>query len=385
MLSVLAVSNVSSFFYAHLGRQPFTDMGDAMSRIKKDADSGWGPEVEELHQRESLATQMGGAENLERQSAAGRLNVRQRIDLLLDKDSFHEVGATVGAPTYEGKRLVRFLPSNFIMGTGRISGRRVVVGGDDFTIRGGAADAAIGQKAAYSEKMALDLRLPMVRLVEGTGGGGSVKSLEMMDYTYVPANPAMEVMEELLSIVPVVGAALGPVAGLGAARVVFSHFSVMIRKKSQVFVAGPPLVEAASGWSLSKEELGGSHIHACGSGVVDNEVESEKEAFEHIRRFLSYLPNSVYELPPVEKGSDPPDRREDELLHIIPKKKRRPRESFPFKSALCMAIRGVGLTSAGRRDSGRLQAENSGIRRSAKTHTILGKKAFRRDITLSDS
>jgi len=74
--------------------------------------------------------------------------------------------------------------------------------------------------------MALDLRLPMVRLVEGTGGDGSVKSLEMMYYTYVPANPAMEVMEELLSIVPVVGAALDPVAGLGAARVVFSHFSI---------------------------------------------------------------------------------------------------------------------------------------------------------------
>ena len=295
-----------------------------MSRIKKDEQKGWGPEVEELHQRESLAARMGGSENLERQSDAGRLNVRQRIDLLLDKDSFHEVGATVGTPTFEGKHLVKFLPSNFTMGTGRIGGRRVVVGGDDFTIRGGAADAAIGQKAAYSEKMALDLRLPMVRLVEGTGGGGSVKQLEMMDYTYIPANPAMEVMEELLSIVPVVGAALGPVAGLGAARVIFSHFSVMIRKKSQLFVAGPPLVEAATGWSLSKEELGGSHIHACGSGVVDNEADSEEEAFEHIRRFLSYLPNSVYELPPVEEASDSPDRREDELLRIIPKKKRRP-------------------------------------------------------------
>ncbi len=168
-----------------------------MSRIKEDADTGWGPEVGELHQRESLAAQMGGTENLERQSAAGRLNVRQRINLLLDKDSFHEVGATVGTPTYEGKRLVKLLPSNFIMGTGRISGRRVVVGGDDFTIRGGAADAAIGQKAAYSEKMALDLRLPMVRLVEGTGGGGSVKSLEMMAIDRVSRRKSLDTTDSL--------------------------------------------------------------------------------------------------------------------------------------------------------------------------------------------
>ncbi len=132
------------------------------------------------------------------------------------------------------------------------------MGGDDFTIRGGAADAAIGRKAPYAERMALDLRLPMIRLVDGTGGGGSVKFLEKMDRTYVPANPAMEIMEELLSTVPVMSAALGSVAGLGAARVVFSHFSVMPKKTAQLFVAGPPVVEAALGRKVEKEELGGS-------------------------------------------------------------------------------------------------------------------------------
>ena len=297
---------------------------DDMGKSKNDSDKGWLPEVEELRFRESLASQMGGPENLARHSAAGRLNVRERIDKLLDKGSFRETGAITGVPTFDRDRLVKLFPSNFILGTGRIDHRRVVVGGDDFTIRGGAADAAIGRKAPYAERMALDLRLPMIRLVDGTGGGGSVKFLEKMDRTYVPANPAMEIMEELLSTVPVVSAALGSVAGLGAARVVFSHFSVMPKKTAQLFVAGPPVVEAALGRKVEKEELGGSQIHTSGFGAVDNEVASEEEAFEHVRRFLSYMPNSVYEVPPVKNSTDPPDRREEELIRIIPKNKRLP-------------------------------------------------------------
>ncbi len=295
-----------------------------MGNHGKNVDKGWIPEVRELRKREELASQMGGPESVDRQHAAGRLTVRERIHGLFDKGTFHETGAITGVPTYEGDEITHLTASNFITGTGRINNRRVVVGGDDFTIRGGASDAAIGYKAPYAEKMALELRLPMIRLIDGTGGGGSVKHLETMGRTYVPANPAMDVMVALMETVPVISAALGPVAGLGAARVVFSHFSVMPKKTAQVFVAGPPVVEPATGKKIDKEALGGSHIHARGSGVVDNEVESEEEAFEQIRRFLSYMPNSVFETPPVRESNDPPDRGEEDLLHIIPKNKRKP-------------------------------------------------------------
>jgi acetyl-CoA carboxylase carboxyltransferase component len=308
---------------------------DNMGSSSDDTDKGWLPDIEELNLRKSLATQMGGAESLARHKAAGRLNVRERINNLLDKDSFHETGGITGVPTYEGDRLVKLFPSNFVMGSGKINNRRVVIGADDFTIRGGAADAAIGRKAPYAERMALELRLPMIRLVDGTGGGGSVKSLETMDRTYVPANPAMEIMEELLSTVPVVSAALGSVAGLGAARVVFSHFSIMPKKTAQLFVAGPPVVEPALGRKVSKEELGGSQIHTGGFGAVDNDAESEEEAFEQIRRFLSYLPNSVYEIPPILEAGDPADRKEEELLKIIPKNKRLP---YPVRRILDLVL-----------------------------------------------
>ena len=133
------------------------------------------------------------------------------------------------------------------MGFARIDGRRVVVGGDDFTVRGGAADASIGGKQVYAEKMARELRMPIVRLVDGTGGGGSVRTQGSQGHTYIPANPGWDTVVQMLSEVPVVAAAMGSVAGLGAARVVTSHWSIMVKDTSQVFVAGPPVVAAGMG------------------------------------------------------------------------------------------------------------------------------------------
>jgi acetyl-CoA carboxylase carboxyltransferase component len=199
----------------------------------------------------------------------------------------------------------------------------VVVGGDDFTVRGGAHDAAIGDKMGHGEKLARGLRIPMVRLVDGTGGGGSVKTIEQIGRTYVPANPAWDTITAMLGEVPVVGACLGPVAGLGAVRVVTSHFSLMVRGSSQLFVAGPPVVERGVGEKVSKEDLGGYEIHARGSGAVDNEVASEEDAFQVIRQFLSYLPPSVWQPPPRAASDDDPKRREEELISIIPRDRRR--------------------------------------------------------------
>jgi acetyl-CoA carboxylase carboxyltransferase component len=285
----------------------------------------WQPELDEMEQRRAFALQMGGEANIERQHAGGKLTVRERIERLLDPGSFHEIGMLAGVAEYaEDGTLINVRPSNFVMGTGRIGGRRVVVGGDDFTVRGGAADASIGGKQAYAEKMARELRLPMIRLVDGTGGGGSVRTLIASGRTYIPANPGWETIVASLSEIPVIAAALGSVAGLGAARVVTSHFSVMVKGTSQLFVAGPPVVEAAFGTPVTKEELGGSHIHTHGSMAVDNEVESEEEAFAQIRRFLSYLPQNVWQMPPYAEPCDDPNRREEELLSLVPRNRRRP-------------------------------------------------------------
>jgi acetyl-CoA carboxylase carboxyltransferase component len=290
----------------------------------------WEPELSELRRREQLARRMGGEERVARQHASGRLTVRERIECLLDRDSFHETGALAGSGRYQDGELVDFTPANMVVGQGRIDGRRVALQGDDFTVRGGAADAAIWEKNAYAERLAHDLRIPLVRLVDGTGGGGSVKSLEDMGFTYVPPLPGFELVVANLSRVPVAAAALGPVAGLGAARVVMSHFSVIVRGSAQMFIAGPPLVAAAMGESPDKEQLGGARAQTR-VGAVDNEAADEDDALHQLRRFLSYLPGNVWEAPPVTDATDPPDRREQELLSIVP---RDGRQAYPMRSIL---------------------------------------------------
>ncbi len=172
-------------------------------------------------------------------------------------------------------------------------------------------------------------------LIEGSGGGGSVKTIETKGaanlpggvggtrwYSYTIANMAR---------VPVVGLGLGSVAGLGAARLAASHYSVMTRN-SAMFVAGPPVVKRL-GQDLTKQELGGAEIQTRAGGV-DDAVDTEEEAFERARRFLSYLPSSVYDLPPTMACTDDPERAEESLMKAVPRNRRQVYKMRPIIDAV---------------------------------------------------
>ena len=147
----------------------------------------WTPELEELARREALVREMGGAAKVRRQHDQGRLTVRERIHALADAGSFHEVGAISGSAEYDAKGdLKTLMPANCVFGRARIDGRAVVVVGDDFTVRGGSADASIPDKPLMAEEMASDLRLPIIRIIEGSGGGGSVKTIETTGAANLP-------------------------------------------------------------------------------------------------------------------------------------------------------------------------------------------------------
>jgi acetyl-CoA carboxylase carboxyltransferase component len=284
----------------------------------------WKPELEELARRTAMAQLMGGADKVKRQHDAGRLTVRERIDRLLDRDSFHEIGALSGVGDYDDSATLRHVtPANCVFGRGRIDGRPVVVVGDDFTVRGGSADASISNKPLMAEDMAAEFRLPIVRIIEGSGGGGSVKTIETKGASNLPGGiggtRGFYRMTANLAEVPVVGLGLGSVAGLGAARLASTHYSVMTRS-SAMFVAGPPVV-ARLGQVLEKTELGGADIQTR-SGGVDTAVDTEDEAFACARRFLSYLPASVHALPPVLSCGDDPERADDFLMSAVPRNRR---------------------------------------------------------------
>ncbi len=282
----------------------------------------WDKAIEELRRRERLAEDMGGEEPVARQRSRGKLTVRERVAFLADPGSFHEIGKIAGKATYQDHALATFSPSNSVMGRARLDGRPVSILADDFTVRGGASDAAIWQKMVLAIKMAAEYRMPLVQMIDGTGGGGSVKALDKDPRTYIPETPGWGEIVYGLSQSPFVSLALGPCAGMGAGRLAASHFSVMVKELAQVFVAGPP-VAIALGENVNKEQLGGWKIQAQ-NGTVDLAVESEAEAFEVTRRFLSYLPSSVHALPPVHPPTDDPKRREESLLSLVPKDGRTP-------------------------------------------------------------
>ena len=316
-------------------------------------DDTWAPQLEDVATMQALAHKRlapGSDERgVVRQRSRGKLTCRERIDLLLDDGSFHEIGSIAGFASYdESGAIVDFTPANHVGGWGRIEGRTTVVCADDFTSRGGHADGAIGEKSRHLDKLALEMRVPSVRLLDGSSGGGSVAAMVPQQKkegeskakeshgaikagrprvagaggSFLPGHLGSTMYTEQLSTVPVVNLLLGSVVGIGAAKAVLGHFSVMVRDIAQLFVAGPPVVRPAMGYDITKEDLGGWHIH-CRNGSVDNLAETEEEAMALTRRFLSYLPASVFEPPPTAgpDPNDPADRRDEELFHLIPRKR----------------------------------------------------------------
>ncbi len=293
----------------------------------------WQPELDELRRREAFALRLGGEMRVKRQRDGGRLNVRERIAALVDEGSFHEIGAIAGLAQYDGRNdLEHLLPSNFVFGRARLDGRAVVVGGDDFTVRGGSADATIKEKHIMCEQMANQLRLPLVRMVEGSGGGGSVKTIETDGRSNVPGVKGWEWVVENMGAVPRVALGLGSVAGLGAAHLAAAHFSVLVKEQAALFVAGPPVVERL-GEKLDKQELGGWKIHAR-NGAIDYAADSEEHAFDLARRFLSYLPSSIDSLAEQGPQTDDPDRREEWLIEAVPRDRRKVYRVRPIVEAV---------------------------------------------------
>ncbi|MEH6496975.1 MAG: carboxyl transferase domain-containing protein [Pseudomonas marincola] len=285
----------------------------------------WDKETKDLSYMRKKALEMGGTDAIEAQHNKDRLTIRERIDYLLDTGSFSEHGSLAGSATRDPDgALTDFSPANYITGLGKIEDRPVAVGGEDFTLKGGSPNAAGLRKSVYAEELALQYKVPLVRMLEG--GGGSVatgKGGPALVGSPVFEKPRFQSIAKIMSVSPVASAALGPVAGFPAARFAASHFSVMTKETAQILTAGPAVVSRALDTNLTKEELGGAQIHGK-NGVATNVAKSEEDALDQIRKFLSFLPSNVWHLPPTKLAQDPADRCEDELLSIVPKNRRQP-------------------------------------------------------------
>lgn len=289
----------------------------------------WSAEVAELARRHRWAEQLGGQQSVARHRDAGRKTIRERIQRLVDPGSFQEVGKLAGHTLDErsegdGRGV---LPAPYVMGLAAIDGRDVAIGGEDFTVRGGvswAGDRRKGGQGGFVEDLAGEYRIPLINLIDGAGG--SVTGTRNRGHAVFPGVHGFERSAALLGQVPVASAVLGAAAGGPAGRAVLSHFSVMVKGQSQVFCTGPAVVRRSLGQKVDKETLGGSRLAVEEAGNIDNAADTEAQALEMLRRFLSFMPQNVWELPPVvasDRADDPPDRREEELLSIIPRDRRR--------------------------------------------------------------
>jgi acetyl-CoA carboxylase carboxyltransferase component len=254
------------------------------------------------------------------------LTIRERIVKLADANSFREVGKLSGSGTYgPDGHVQKVVPAPYVAGTAMVDGRPVAIGGEDFTVRGGSGGGLArrkGGQGGFIEDLAHEYRLPLVNLIDGAGG--SVTSILSRKYSTFPGVFGFERSVDLLAEVPVVAAVLGSAAGGPAGRAILSHWSIMVRGTSHVFAAGPPVVARALGQQVEKEELGGARIAVDAAGVIHDAADSEEECFRRIRAFLSYMPQNVWELPPAITSDDPPDRADEALLTIVPRKRTQP-------------------------------------------------------------
>lgn len=280
----------------------------------------WQPESDAIAARRQRALHMGGADKIAKQHAQGKLTARERIAQLLDAHSFTEIGMLATHQSQRPEMQGVYTPADGILiGYGRIDGREVLLGAEDFTVMGGSVGQTGIVKRERLFELAYQTKVPVIWLIDGSGA----RANEYVRGGWVAATHFV-LMSQLSGIVPQIVATMGPCAGDPALMAPLADFVIMVKGTSMLAAGGPPIVEAAIGEKVTKEELGGSVVHCHISGVGDNEAEDDEDCLRMIRRYLSYFPINVYQLPPRLTPTDDPERRDDGLLSIVPRNRKRP-------------------------------------------------------------
>jgi acetyl-CoA carboxylase carboxyltransferase component len=267
--------------------------------------------VGELHQRRKKNLAMGGEERIKKQHDRGKLTVRERIDLLFDGGTFVELGLLA-----QGREGSDETPADGVVtGHGDVDGRQVWVIAYDFTVMAGSIGQVGEQfKAARVRELALRYRKPLVWLLDSAGA----RIQEASGSTFAGTGWLFADQVVMSGVIPQVAAMLGPCAAGTAYIPGLADFVPMVKGTSSMALAGARLVKAATGEDVSDHDMGGSRVHCYESGVGDNEVENDAECIATVRRFLSYLPSSNTEAPPVVDTEDPADRPVEGLEKIVP-------------------------------------------------------------------
>ena len=273
--------------------------------------------VSELKAKRAKNLAMGGKEKIEKQHQRGKLTVRERLDLLFDKDTFVEFGLLAQQQSVRGGETdPDGTPADGVVtGHGMVEGRQVWVIAYDFTVMAGSMGAVGEQfKAARVRELALRYRKPIVWLLDSAGA----RIQEAAGSTFAGTGYLFADQVVMSGVIPQVAAMLGPCSAGTAYIPGLADFVPMVKETSSMSLGGARLVKAATGEDVSDHDMGGSQVHCYESGVGDNEVADDSECIAMVRRFLSYLPSSNTEPAPFHETGDPPDRSVEGLDKIVP-------------------------------------------------------------------
>jgi acetyl-CoA carboxylase carboxyltransferase component len=283
------------------------------------------PLVEELRERRERARLGGGPEKIERQHQAGKLTARERLDLLIDEGTFTELG--IHARPHFSQRAMegREAPADgVITGYGKCEGRLVAVCAYDFTVMAGSMGMTGELKVSRLRELALSKRIPFIWLLDSAGA----RIQEAIGSLFAGSGHLFREEVVMSGVIPQIAALVGPCAAGTAYIPGLADFVPMVKGQGSMALAGPHLVRAAIGEDVTQEELGGSRVHTRRSGVGDLEVADDAECVAAIKDYLSYMPQSCEERPPVRSTGDPIDRGDEELLDIVPDSNRKPYDMY---------------------------------------------------------
>lgn len=270
--------------------------------------------LEALEAKREQARKGGGDKRIQAQHAKGRLTARERIDVLLDEDSFEEYDMFVEHRCTDfGMENKKIAGDGVVTGWGTINGRLVYVFSKDFTVFGGSLSATHAQKIVKIQKMAVKNGAPIIGLFDA-GGARIQEGVDAL------AGYADIFLENVLAsgVVPQISVIMGPCAGGDVYSPAMTDFIFMVRDTSYMYVTGPDVVKTVTNEEVSHEDLGGARVHAAKSGVVEGAFDNDYEALTQVRRLIDFLPLSNREKPPVRPVYDLPDRAEMSLDTLIP-------------------------------------------------------------------
>lgn len=272
--------------------------------------------MDELDRRRQKASAMGGEKKLAKRRENGQLNAQDRLDALVDKGSFFEVGMLGASGVFEAD--VDATPRDGkLTGFGKVEGRDVGVVVNDFTVKGASTSSTNSKKMGYIRKVCTDRGMPFLHIGESTGA----RLPDAMGSKGMGALLGNDVSQfRRMREVPWIAAALDTSFGSSAWLCCCSDFAVM-RKGSIMSVSSPRLVSMAIGEKIDLEELGGWRLHAEQTGLIDHFVDTDEEAMQAIRTFLSYMPSHNGELPPSTKETEGSGENQERILEILPEKR----------------------------------------------------------------